>query len=763
MLLAVLSGFLFALGLVPLGKYFKGRAVALSALLPLGLFIYFLSLLPRATAGEGLLRTYRWAPAFGVDLSFHADGLGLLFALIITGVGTLVFLYSANYLKGHEYLGRFYGYLSIFMGAMLGLVLSDNLISLFIFWELTSISSFFLIGFNNEEAASRKSALVALGITGLGGLLLLAGALAMGHLSGTYSIQGMLNSGIALAEHGWYPAILCLMLGAAFTKSAQFPFHFWLPGAMKAPTPVSTYLHSATMVKAGVYLLMRFTPLLGGHIYWHTTLYIVGGFTMLYAAVHILFRTDLKGILAYSTISALGILVFLIGIGTEAALLAAAVFILVHALYKAALFLIAGIIDHETGTRDVTRLAGLRKVMLPVGVAGFLAAFSSAGIPPTFGFVGKDLIYEATLHFGALGITLTAVAVLTNILMLYGGFIAGIKPFIGRLPQEFEKAHLPSPLLWVPPVLLAALSLGFGLFPQALESLLIKPVVAAMGAGQYDFHLKLWHGFNLVLQLSGLTIGGGLLLFWLFKPSSGLEGRIGRLEFISPQGIMEKMSAQFYAFSAFATRKLQSGYLRYYILTILTFLIALVGYKLFSGVRIYINFSKISGLVWYEIAILGIMLVSTFYAVFTKSRLTAVVAMGVVGYAICLLFVFYSAPDLAMTQFTIDTLTVILFVLVLYRLPKYLKFSRTRMRLRDGAVALAFGALITVLALEVLNEGVNREVGDYYADKAYLLAKGKNVVNVILVDFRGIDTLVEIMVLTVAAIGVFSLLKLQTK
>jgi multicomponent Na+:H+ antiporter subunit A len=760
MLIAIMSGFVFALGLVPLGKYFKGRAVALSALLPLSLFLYFLSLLPKAAGGEALLRTYRWAPSFGVELSFHADGLGLLFALIISGVGTLVFLYSANYLKGHEYLGRFYGYLGMFMGAMLGLVLSDNLISLFIFWELTSISSFFLIGFNNEEEPSRKSALVALGITGFGGLLLLAGALAIGAAGGSYSIQELLGSGIELSEHSWYIGILCLVFGAAFTKSAQFPFHFWLPGAMKAPTPVSTYLHSATMVKAGIYLLMRFTPLLGGHDYWHVTLYIIGGITMFYSAVHILFRTDLKGILAYSTISALGILVFLIGLGTPKALLAAAVFILVHALYKAALFLITGIIDHETGTRDVTRLAGLGKVMLPVGIAGILAALSNAGIPPTFGFVGKDLIYEATLHAGELGIALTAVAILTNILLLYGGFIAGVKPFVGRLPEAYQQVHLPSPLLWVPPVLLAGLSLLFGLWPQAIEGILIKPAVVAMGGG-HDFHLKLWHGFNLVLLLSGATIGGGLLLYWLFRPSSRLEARITSLEPFSPQGAIEKLAERFYAFSIFSTRKLQSGYLRYYVLIILCFIILLIGYKLFSGVNIYIDYSRISGLTWYEAATLGIMLISTLYAVFTQSRLTAVAAMGVVGYAICILFVFYSAPDLAMTQFTIDTLTVILFVLVLYRLPRYLKLSRTRNRLRDGFVALSFGTLITVLALEVLNAAPNREVGNYYADNAYLLAKGKNVVNVILVDFRGIDTLVEIMVLTVAAIGVYSLLKMK--
>src|SRR5690606_30185113 len=305
-------------------------------------------------------------PAMGIDLSFRLDGLSLMFVLLITGIGTLVFLYAAPYLKGHRYLDRFYAYLCMFMAAMLGLVLSDNVLLLFVFWELTSISSFFLIGFNNDNEASRKSSLLALGITGGGGFLLMCGLILMGNLSGTYSVHEMLNSSEFLKNHELYGLILILVFAGAFTKSAQFPFHFWLPGAMKAPTPVSAYLHSATMVKAGVYLLARLFPGRGGSDYWTWPLVLVGGVTMLYSAVRSVFRTDLKGILAYSTIAGLGILVFLIGIGTTASMLAASVFILVHAIYKAGLFLIAGVIDHETGTRDVTRLSGLRKVLLPL-------------------------------------------------------------------------------------------------------------------------------------------------------------------------------------------------------------------------------------------------------------------------------------------------------------------------------------------------------------------------------------------------------------
>ncbi len=763
MLIAVLSGFLFALLLVFTGKYLKGRAAVLSALVPLGLFVYFLGFLPAVAAGEEVMHRYKWIPSMGVDLNFHLDGLSLIFALMITGIGALVFLYSANYLKGDKYLDRFYGYLSMFMAAMLGMVLSDNVISLFIFWELTSITSFFLIGYNTDSPASRKSALIALAITGLGGMLLLGGVIAMGSVAETYSVQEMISNGTVFQDHDLYVLILILVFGGAFTKSAQFPFHFWLPGAMKAPTPVSTYLHSATMVKAGIYILMRFTPVLGNHPFWNDTLIIVGGVTMLYAAFHTLFRTDLKGILAYSTISALGILTFLIGLGTEAALLAAIVFLLVHALYKATLFLVTGILDLQTGTRDITKLRGLGGVMIPVAIAGVLAAVSNAGIPPTIGFLGKDLIYDSTMSMGSFGVWLTIAAIVTNILLFYAGFLAGVKPFFGKLPDTLKPVRMPSPLLWVPPLILALLGLAIGIFPALIENSLARPAVAALGAVGYEFHLKIWHGFNLILLLSAITLGMGTLLYFILRPSHQLERTIQRVEFLSPLSLSLKFARSFNGFSLFWTRFFQNGLLRYYLITIMCFLVTLVGYNMISGTHVYIDFATLADVTFYEYCVVGIMFVAIGYAVFTSSRLAAVAAMGVVGYAICLIFVFCSAPDLAMTQFAIDTLTVILFVLVLYRLPKYLQLSDLSSRIRDGVIAISFGLLITFLALEVLAEPVNRETSKFYAENAYLLAKGKNVVNVILVDFRGFDTLVEITVLVIAAVGVYSLLKLRLR
>ncbi len=761
MLGAILSGIVFALILVFFGRFLKRRFSVWFAAVPLGIFLYFLQYIDPISQGKIVTQNITWLPTFGVNLDFTLDGLSLIFTLLISGIGFLVFAYASEYLKGNAYLDRFYGYLGLFMSAMLGVVLSDNLITLFMFWELTSISSFFLIGFNNTDKGSRRSAIMALSITGFGGVLFLGFALLMGSVSGAYSISQILDSKDIIAQSTYYIPIVFLLFGAAFTKSAQFPFHFWLPGAMRAPTPVSTYLHSATMVKAGVYLLMRFTPILSGPEIWHYSLIIVGGFTMVYAAFQIFFKTDLKAILAYSTISALGVMVFLTGMGTQEALLAACIFIVVHALYKAALFLITGIIDHETHTRDVVKLSGLRKVMLPIAIFGFLAALSSAGIPPTFGFVGKDLIYESTLNMGDWSVVLTTVAVITNILLLYAGFLVGIKPFVGPLPEEYNKVSLPHYLLWIPPAILAFLGLLLGLFPYLVQSSLVQPALLALEVPNPDLHIKLWHGFSTVLLLSTVTIAAGVVIYLRIKPSETRMIAFSKYETFSPKTTFIKMAGAFNKFSMKWTGFFQNGYLRNYINTILLFSIVLLGILLFTHIRLDIDFGAMTEPSILEIATLIILIISILFAVTTQSRLAAVAALGVVGLSIALIFLFYSAPDLAMTQFSIDTLTMILFVLVLYRLPKYLNLTNRRNRLKDVVIATTFGVLIALLSLEVWQETHNADVSRFYAENAYTLAKGKNVVNVILVDFRGTDTLMESVVLTIAAIGVFSLLKLR--
>lgn len=762
MLVAVLLGFIHACILIPAGRFLKGKVAVLNAAIPIGLFVYFCSFIPQVTSAQIIQSNYKWIPSFGVDLNFTLDGLSLIFVLLITGIGSLVFLYTSAYLKNHAHLDRFYGFLSMFMASMLGLVLADNLISVLVFWELTSITSFFLIGFKNYDEGSRKAALTSMGITGFGGVLFLAGTLLIGSIGGTYSIQELLSSGISFSENPYYALILFFIFGAAFTKSAQFPFHFWLPGAMKAPTPVSTYLHSATMVKAGIYLLLRMSPLLGGDPLWHNTLMIFGGVTTIFGAFHTLFRTDLKGILAYSTISALGILVLLIGIGTEAALLAAVFFILVHAIYKATLFLVAGGIDLAVGTRDVTKLSGLRKWLLPLTVAGFLGAVANAGIPPSIGFLGKDLIYESTLHAPWGKVAITALAIITNILLLYAGFVVGIKPFF-RKPSHPEDEIQKSPfLIWAPAVLIGSLGIVLGVVPALGESLVIPAVTAVIGS-DFTTHIQLWHGFTLILLLSAITIGTGFSLYFIFKPSQKKVETIAKIDFAAPKYLANLFVLSFKRFATVWTRFFNSGYVRYYILTVLVFIIAIIGFKLFEKPLIYMDLSKLKEVSMFEMGTIVIMLLAILFTVFTSSRLTAIAAMGVLGYAICIIFVFYGAPDLAMTQFAIDTLTVILFVLVLYRLPKYLNLSDTRSRIRDGILSIAFGVLITFICLAVLAEPFSREVTDFYAANAYNLAHGKNVVNVILVDFRGMDTLVEITVLAISALGVYSLLKLQMK
>lgn len=763
MFLFVCLGFLFSFSLLFINKIIKGKLAWLSTLVPLATFIYFASYLGEIAKGETINVSYKWIPAFNVSLDFVLDGLSLLFVLMISGIGTLVFWYTSSYLKGHEYLDRFYAYLGIFMSAMLGLVLSDNLISLFLFWELTSISSFFLIGFNNESVSSRKSALLALGITGIGGLFLLAAAVILGHITNSYSISEIVQYSDDIVMSSSYVFIVILIFLAAFTKSAQFPFHFWLPGAMKAPTPVSTYLHSATMVKAGIYILLRFSPVLGDSALWKTSLISVGAVTMLYSAMHMLFRTDLKAILAYSTICALGIMVFLTGLGTYEAYIAAMVFIVVHALYKASLFLITGIIDHETGSRDITKLSGLRRGLLPIGVAGLVAACISGGIIPTLGFVGKDLIYESTLHFESNAWLLTIMAIVTNILLFYGGFLAGVKPFMGKTQEAYAKVHMPSIRLWLPPMLMVSLGLILGLVPHLLGEYLVIPGAKILGKTTEDFHIKLWHGFNLIFGLSMFTIVSGAILFLVLKPTKKMENAIQKLEYLSPKSIIEKLSLFYSIMSTYWTMLFQNGYLRHYVATYVTFIILLVGYLLFKEPALTIDYNSLAELTIYEIVIIIIMFLSTLFTVFSPSRLAAVASMGIIGFAFCLLYLFYSAPDLAMTQFSVDTLTVILFVLVLYRLPKYLRFSKNYLRIEHGILSTIFGAMITFLILKVIAEPKNTEISDFYAENSYVLAKGKNVVNVILVDFRGTDTLIEITVLIVAAIGVFGLLKLRLK
>ena len=766
LLFTILAGFIGACLLVPFGKYFRSDRSIFLSILPLSLFSFFLGQINGVSSGNILYEANRWVPSLNVNADLKLDGLSLLFALLITGIGSLIFIYASAYLKDHPYSDRFFGYLLLFMAAMLGMVLSDNILVLFVFWELTSISSFFLIGFNNDSAASRKSAITALSITGLGGFFLLVGLILISQIGNSYSITELISSASIITQHSLYPVILFFIFIGAFTKSAQFPFHFWLPNAMKAPTPVSAYLHSATMVKAGIFLLARMNPVLGNTIEWSTTLMIVGGFTMLYAAIHSLFRTDLKAVLAYSTIAALGILVFLIGLGTTEALIAMATFTVVHALYKASLFMITGIIDHETGTRNLTQLRGLRKVLFPVYIAGTLAALSSAGLPLSIGFIGKDLIYESTLATStSIALYITIAAVVTNTCLVAAGFMAGIRPFTGPLLPALADVKLPSKLFWMPPFILALLSFIFGIFPGTVGDFIISPMVNAVSSTTADFTLKIWHGVNTVLILSLSTLALGTFIYFINRPSEKKLKFIQNFAALSPERFYNKTNQLLLKFSSRYTDLMHNGYLRSYVIKIIIFAEFLLIYDLVVGGPLVIDYSLLSEITLFDAASVVFMIAGVMMTLFTKSRLTAVIGTSVVGYALCLLFMIYSAPDLAITQFTIDTLIVVLFVLVMFNLPPFIKFAdlNSKVILRDAVVSISFGLIMSLIALRVLQVPTSKEVSEFYGTFAYTLAKGKNVVNVILVDFRGMDTLFEIIVLGIAAIGVYSLIKLRLK
>ena len=735
----------------------------LFALLPLALTLYFASLIGPVANGEIIPVSYAWVPSFGVNLSFYVDGLSLVFALLISGMGTLVVIYAGGYLAGHPQLGRFYLYLLLFMTAMLGLVLSGNIITLFVFWELTSLSSFLLIGFNHRQTKARASALQARSVTGMGGLALLAGLVLLGQVGGSWELATLLEEGKAIQSHSLYLPILLLILLGAFTKSAQFPFHFWLPNAMAAPTPVSAYLHSATMVKAGIFLLARFSPILGNTPGWQFSLTTAGAITMLLGAYLAWQQTDLKRILAYSTISALGTLVLLLGVGTAVAVKAAVVFLIVHSLYKGALFMAAGAIDHETGTRDITQLRGLRRAMPVTFVAVTLAALSMAGALPLFmGYIGKKLIYEAALTAPSAGWLLTGVVLLANIFTVVVAGLVAVRPFWGRPATMPKAAHEAQPSLWLGPLLLSGLGLLLVALLEFVPDNLLTPFLAtsasAIAADLVQVKLAAWSGFNAIFWLSLATLVAGVLLYAGRNRLRRLLEPANRVAAVGPErGYLLALNG-LQAIAAGQTRLLQHGYLRLYLLTIMLVAVGLAGTTLLTryGLNIGANWSGVSV---QGVTLTVVILLATLAAVVSNSRLFTIAALGAIGYGMALLFVFYGAPDVAMTQLSVETLTVIILALTLYHLPRFSRLSSTAARAGDALAALAVGGLVSLLALTALTVPMQSRLTPYFAENSATLAQGRNIVNVILVDFRALDTLGEITVLAVAAIGIYALLK----
>ena len=736
------------------------------ALVQLGFFVFFLSKIEAIKSGNSISTLIQWIPQMGLDLEFSLNGLNLAFALLVTGIGTLVFLYASAYMKSYEGTDRFYFYLFLFSGAMLGLVLSGNLIQLFIFWELTSFLSYLLISFFHEKEMSRKAAFQSLIVTGLGGLFLLAGIILLGGIVDSYSIADWIEQSVYIKANSLYLPGLLLILVGAFTKSAQFPFHFWLPDAMQAPTPVSAYLHSATMVKAGVFLLVSLSPALGGTIAWTYIIPLIGVITMLIGSYFAITQTDLKAILAYTTICALGILVLLIGIDTELSIKAAFLFLFVHAFYKASLFMIAGFIDKKTGTRELTNLGGLIRYMPFTFIIASLSLLSMAGLPPMLGFLGKELIYEAKVQSPGIASLVLVLGVASNVLMIAVSLYFLFKVFLGKKSDYPKQPNEKGWLFLVGSGILTLLSLFFGLFPNLLGNSIIDPALRIIHVDSIDVKIKIWHGFNPVFFLSLFTIILGIGLFILvIKRKNILEkwkNLNNRLFVIKFTEIFSSGLYYFIDFSKLNTKRLQHGYHRYYILSVIAFTSLLLWMQVYvtRNWEFYTDFTLnpfyISGLVL-------IIILSTIYSVLAKSRIIMIIAMGVTGYGISLIYLFYSAVDLAITQILVETLTVVMFVLILQRLPLFVKLSSKHTKIRDLAIAIVFGGVMTMLALQAIHVDFSRAVSDFFVENSYIKAHGKNIVNVILVDFRALDTLGEISVLTIAGLGVYVLLNSKIK
>lgn len=736
--------------------------LALELLLPaisLAIATSLATLVVRVAGGQTLTASWTWVPSLDVSLSFHLDGLSLLFALLISGTGVFVFTYAPAYLGKHPDRARLYGWLFVFMLAMLGLVLSNNVITLFVFWELTSVASYMLIGFNHNSDRARAAALQALLVTGLGGLALLAGLLLLAETAGTYELTTLVAESSSITESPALGPIVVLILVGAFTKSAQFPFHFWLPNAMQAPTPVSAYLHSATMVKAGIYLVARLSPAFSGVVVWDYLVIAIGSLTALLGGFLSLRQTDLKRVLAYSTVSALGVMMLLLGIGTVTAIKACLVFLVCHALYKGAMFMIVGTVDHATGTRDLRELGGLGRAMPMVACAAACAALSKMGLPPAGGFLAKELVYESALSTPGWSLPVLLVVFGASVSFVAVGGLVAVGPFFRGRRSEIQ-VHRVSIGLTLPPLLLASLGILVGAVPAPFGEYLIGPAVSAIDGQTQLVALKLWHGLNLPLLLSTVTLIVGISVY-LAAPRLGKTlARFDWLTSWGPSAGYETALRWLKSSATLLTRTLQNGRLRVYLLVVLTTFIATVGSRLMGSAELPSAGTWLE-LKLYELFIPALIICSTLMAVYSESRLAAVCALGVIGYAMAMLFVMFGAPDLAMTQLAIETLTVVLFVLVIYRLPRFASLSSRASRLRDALVAITAGSVMTIVVLAATAAHAPSRVSQFFADNSLAAAKGRNMVNVILVDFRGMDTLGEITVLAIAAIGIFALMNLR--
>lgn len=744
-----------------------GLVSAVAAVSIIGLF-------PRVRDGGVIRETISWVPSLGLDLLLRIDGLAWMFAVLVTVIGALVCLYARYYMSPDDPVARFYAYFLAFMGAMLGVVFSGNLVQLVIFWELTSLVSFLLIGYWHHRVDAQRGARMALTVTGAGGLALLGGVVVLGRIVGSYEIDVVLASGDLVRDHPLYPVALVLILLGAFTKSAQFPFHFWLPRAMAAPTPVSAYLHSATMVKAGVFLLARLWPVLSATELWF---WLVGGAglaTLLLGAYIAMFQNDLKRVLAYSTISHLGLITLLFGLNSALAAVAGVFHIMNHATFKASLFMAAGVVDHETGTRDIRRLNGLMRFMPHTGTLALVASGAMAGVPLLNGFLSKEMFFAETVFLSShpwVEVGLPALATIAGIFAVVYSLRFGYDIFFGPpstdLPRQPEEAPR---WMRIPIELLVLACLIVGVVP----AISIGPSLAAaahpvVGGVLPEYSLAVWHGLNAPLFMSLVAISGGIVGYlWLsrhqrrgrFQEAPFVERFNGRRLFESALVGLTRLSRR--VLRLVSTRRLQTQMFTTIAVAFLLALLAARGVPLAWGDRPRLPASYAFVVLW----IIG-MVCAVGAAVAAKfHRLVAITLMGGAGLVTCLTFAWFSAPDLALTQITVEVVTTTLFLLGLRWLPKRLEEIRSRVtprdwarRARDLALAVGAGGGLAALSYAMLTRPAPQSIAPFFLSRALPEGGGTNVVNVMLVDFRAFDTIGEITVLGAVALTVYALLR----
>lgn len=749
---------------MPVKTSHPGFIVGLS--IAVALSLWFIAQVPVVSSGHAIVFLLDWVPRLDVELAFRIDGLSMLFCLLISCIGVMVMLYTSGYFKTHVDQGRLQWLLLAFMLAMIGVVTADNVILLFIFWELTTITSFLLVGFDHENRKARRAALQALLVTGAGGLFLLLGLLLLADVAGSYRLSEIVASGDIIKNHPAYIPILVLVLLGAFTKSAQFPFHFWLPNAMAAPSPVSAYLHSATMVKAGIYLLARLQPSLGGTDMWFYTLSIVGAVTAVWSSIMALRQTDLKLMLAWTTVMALGTLTLFLGSDVRIAALAAMTFLLVHAFYKCALFLVIGNVDYATGTREVNQLGGLMRVLPITAVAAAAAGFSMAGFPPFLGFIGKELKYEGALAIAEEPFLIAGAALAANAMMVAVALIIVIRVFVKGETRSSRKQIREVPFrMWIGPLLLAGAGLFTGIYPDVLARSIIQPALSEVLLQDTTVKLSLWHGVNVPLMLSIATVAIGTMLFlriqWLREhlnraitvwPVTGDKLYKGLL------GVIER-------FARTLTDSIQSGSLSQYLTVIFSVFVVATGVTWVAYSVPLASVPDPTDIPPLALLVVLLMIGATLAVAVSSSRLLSICALGIVGSGVALLFLIFGAIDVAITQLMVETLFVVLVAAVMLKLPKYsgAEHPGAGGRVRDASIAFGCGVVIGLITIGVTGSPLDMSITEFYERASLPEAYGRNIVNVILVDFRALDTLGEVAVVATAALAVIALVTVRPR